>query len=623
VNVTATAGTVLSNVSVATFTDANPGTQPSDYTATIDWGDGTTPTAGTVQAVSGGGFRVVGTHTYAAAGTFSVHVTVNDINAAGPFNPNPASASVTGTATVSAAAVTLTAQGVNVTGTAGTALTNVPVATFTDTAANAQAGNYTVTINWDDGTAPTAGTVQSLGGGQFRVVGSHTYLSAGTFQPAVTITSSLSGSSPDAVTVDTTATISPGTLGPAPSSSANQAYVNQLFLDLLGKTPTPQQLSDFSSQLNQGKSRTNVVHQIEALAGYKTHQVEQVYLNMFGTGPTAQQLTSGVQFLNTGHDVGALRVRLLSSDHFFQAVGGGTDTGFLNALGRELLHGSLDAATQARLTQRLANGASHLSVLQDLVKTDRQQIMQQGVRNLYQQYLHRAPTAAELSTQVPVLGRGEKAVVTSLVTSDEYFNDSQKAAGTSVTSSASPSVFGQSVTFTATVAPTQPGLGTPTGTVTFADVTSGATLGTATLDATGKATFTTTALSLGTHTVRADYSGDSKFPASSGTVTQTVNRASTTTALASATNPSTANQSVTFTATVTATAPGSGTPTGTVTFTDTTSGTTLGTANVDTTGKATFSTTGLGIGTHTITASYAGTGNFAPSNRSVTQTVNA
>src|SRR5262249_48176625 len=72
-------------------------------------------------------------------------------------------------------------------------------------------------------------------------------------------------------------------------------------------------------------------------------------------------------------------------------------------------------------------------------------------------------------------------------------------------------------------------------------------------------------------------------------------------------------------ATVAATAPASGTPTGTVTFTDTTSGTTLGTANVDTTGKATFSTTGLGIGTHTITASYAGTGNFAPSNGSVNQ----
>jgi hypothetical protein len=367
-----------------------------------------------------------------------------------------------------------------------------------------------------------------------------------------------------------------------------------------------------------------VVRQIQDLAGFKSHQVEQVYQFMFGAGPTAQQLSNGVQFLNSGHDVGALRVRLLSSDLFFQTMGGGTDTGYLNALGRAVLNGSLDAATQARLSQRLANGASHLSVLQDLVETDRQQVLQQGVRNLYQQYLHRPPTAAELSAQVPVLGRDhENQIVTSLVTSDEYFNSAAKVAGTSVTSSASPSVFGQSVTFTATVAPTASGLGTPTGTVTFADVTSGVTLGTATLDATGKASFSTKVLSLGTHTVRADYSGDSIFPASSGTVTQTVNQAATTTALASATNPSSANQSVTFTATVAATAPGSGTPTGTVTFTDTTSGATLGTANVDTAGKATFSTAGLGVGTHTITASYAGTGNFAPSSDSKTQTVTA
>ena len=59
-------------------------------------------------------------------------------------------------------------------------------------------------------------------------------------------------------------------------------------------------------------------------------------------------------------------------------------------------------------------------------------------------------------------------------------------------------VYGQSVTFTATVAVTSPGAGPPTGTVTFKDGTT--TLGTGTLSTSGgvtTATFTTTALAVG------------------------------------------------------------------------------------------------------------------------------
>ena len=57
---------------------------------------------------------------------------------------------------------------------------------------------------------------------------------------------------------------------------------------------------------------------------------------------------------------------------------------------------------------------------------------------------------------------------------------------TTLTSSANPSVYGQAVTFTATVTADSPGAGTPTGTVTFKE---GSTiLGTATLDASGQVT---------------------------------------------------------------------------------------------------------------------------------------
>jgi hypothetical protein len=87
---------------------------------------------------------------------------------------------------------------------------------------------------------------------------------------------------------------------------------------------------------------------------------------------------------------------------------------------------------------------------------------------------------------------------------------------TSLSASSSSLNLGQSVTFTAQVAPTVGG-GIPTGTVTFTDVTVAASpvvLSTATLGATGAATFTTSTLSPGKHLVEATYNGDSNFLAS-------------------------------------------------------------------------------------------------------------
>src|SRR5947208_8294082 len=74
-------GTPLTNQRVATFTDADPAGTLSDYSATINWGDGNT-TAGTVVANPGGGFAVNGSHSYIAATTYSVAITVHDVGGA-------------------------------------------------------------------------------------------------------------------------------------------------------------------------------------------------------------------------------------------------------------------------------------------------------------------------------------------------------------------------------------------------------------------------------------------------------------------------------------------------------------------------------------------------------------
>ncbi len=196
----------------------------------------------------------------------------------------------------------------------------------------------------------------------------------------------------------------------------------------------------------------------------------------------------------------------------------------------------------------------------------------------------------------------------------------QSSTTTTLTSSANPSVSGQSVTFTATVAAVSPNSGTPTGTVNFLDGTT--VIGTAEPLTAGVATFSTSSLTVATHSITAVYSGDTNFTTStSSAVSQVVNQASSTTTLTSSTNPSVFGQSVPFTATVAAASPGSGTPTGTVNFLDGT--TVIGTAEPLTAGVATFSTSSLTVATHSITAVYSGDTNFTTSTSSaVSQVVN-
>jgi len=92
---------------------------------------------------------------------------------------------------------------------------------------------------------------------------------------------------------------------------------------------------------------------------------------------------------------------------------------------------------------------------------------------------------------------------------------------TQLTSSAQASVYGQSVTFTATVTAANPGNGTPTGTVQF--VVDGANFGAPVALTAGQATSASVStLSAGTHFITAIYSGDASFLNSTGTYSQTV-----------------------------------------------------------------------------------------------------
>lgn len=181
-----------------------------------------------------------------------------------------------------------------------------------------------------------------------------------------------------------------------------------------------------------------------------------------------------------------------------------------------------------------------------------------------------------------------------------------------VTSSASPSSWGESVTLTATV---NSQIGPPPSGETVTFTNGGVSLGTATLSQ-GMASITTSSLPLGTNPIQASYAGDTMWSGSvSRTFNQRVNAATTTTSVTSSLNPSISGQGVTFTATVKSSG---GTPTGSVTFKG--NGSTLGTVTLSE-GVAKLTTSTLHTGTVNISAQYSATTDFSGSSATLDQVV--
>jgi hypothetical protein len=186
----------------------------------------------------------------------------------------------------------------------------------------------------------------------------------------------------------------------------------------------------------------------------------------------------------------------------------------------------------------------------------------------------------------------------------------QQTTTTTLTATANPAFFNQTVTFAAHVSATR----VPTGTVTFND---GATsLGSAVLTPFGDVQITVPVLSVGAHNITAQYSGDPNSKVSSAALNETVNKAPITLEIVSSANPSTVAAPAQFTATITGLYGGAAS--GAIQFND--GATSL--ASVNLTGNSAALQPSLSAGVHTIRVTYAGDADFLGSSDGVVQVVN-
>lgn len=180
-------GTPLVNVTAATFIDQGGPERVGDYSAEIDWGDGSV-SAGTISySAAAANFTIAGSHTYLKGGRQPITVTLNhDALSADPAVLAQADVAMpplvpTGNYTLTTSENLLSAT--------------QPVATFTDPGGAHALGEYAATIDWGDGSAADAGTITFNDGlNVFTVSGQHAYAEQGSHPVSVVIDHGLANS---------------------------------------------------------------------------------------------------------------------------------------------------------------------------------------------------------------------------------------------------------------------------------------------------------------------------------------------------------------------------------------------------------------------------------------------
>ena len=160
-------GVAFSNVLVGSFDDANTLGSTADFTATIDWGDGSPNSVGTVLGAAGV-YTVEGSHIYAKPGSYDTSVVVKDdggsVITLVSTTPAGGAAAITVTDLALVAGPALTISSVE-----GASTGTVVLGTFVDPNTLATVGDVSATLaanGWGDTTPAAAGiflTVQEIG----------------------------------------------------------------------------------------------------------------------------------------------------------------------------------------------------------------------------------------------------------------------------------------------------------------------------------------------------------------------------------------------------------------------------------------------------------------------------
>jgi hypothetical protein len=204
--------------------------------------------------------------------------------------------------------------------------------------------------------------------------------------------------------------------------SANELYVSKLYLDFLQRPVEAAGLASWTAILDKGGSRARVVQGIENSQEYHAVEVQTVYHTVLGRTAEPSAVSRWGSFLDQGGTAEQLEAILLGSDEYLSRFGGGTSSGFLQALYQLVLHRPIDPSGSQSWGQRaLSSGdvrATIAAAILASLESDRLE-----TQTLYGSLLHRPPDPSGFDTFTSLLQQGvsNETALGIIMSSDEYF----------------------------------------------------------------------------------------------------------------------------------------------------------------------------------------------------------
>lgn len=304
--------------------------------------------------------------------------------------------------------------GLTISASQGVAFIAQTVATFTDPAGPEATSHYSVTIDWGDGTAPSAGLITFDSTHQLFVVsGSHSYAKSGNDPIHVTIHHE---AAPDA-TASSTATITA-------EGTPHERYVTAVYEDVLGRGPDSGGLEYWTHLLDEGTEISSVA---EAIAHsdeyYANFVIRPNYLRLLGRAADdggVQHWTAEMR--DNGLTDQELQANFVASDEFYKNAGG-TDRAWVDAVYKLLLGRTADSDGEAYWTNQLAHSVSRQQVAIGIAGS--QENNTQLINDDYYHYLGRAADTGGLDYWVGQFasGRTNEDVIAGFTGSAEYYKE--------------------------------------------------------------------------------------------------------------------------------------------------------------------------------------------------------
>ncbi len=271
-------------------------------------------------------------------------------------------------------------------------------------------GEANLTYTWATTGTPPAPVAFSPNGSNAAKNSTATFTQPGTYVLQVTITDAGGLSVTSSVTVTVTA--------PSP----NQAYVTQLYHDLLGRSPDPAGLAAWSGYLDQNPGgRFQVAWDIETSGEARTRQVNALYQTLLNRPADAAGLSGWLTILSQGGTLAQVETYILGSGEYYAGHGGGSAAGFVAALYHDVLGRTGSTAEESGWVQFVAQGGSRTvaaALLLNSPESDADRINRD-----YTLYLGRPADSTGLNGLAHFLAGGgpEEVVVALLLASDEYY----------------------------------------------------------------------------------------------------------------------------------------------------------------------------------------------------------